>query len=446
MSNLELERLFWPDIKQQIKKVNKEFYDLVEEINPGTDYPIYKLYFPYGVLIGDELSQFIAIKNKSLLRLNSSQLPELLKSEIGYGCNSSPVAMVLDKSLEWYVDLPQKKITIPIRMQKPGDFFSYTKLLDVNGAHNYSPMGVLSVMSGARTTFMLPSIGCQNKLIKLGRELNIKIKSPQFLYNQFDLFTTILNKLNSTWRSSIIYFSEKWVNSIKLDSKWYKIQRYFYKLFAADALYQKNLPHYQTAYSLLLERTNQKPNPYLMDTFKHLMDIMAGEMPGFKPLTDNRLVPIENLQDVFLQVYKLKNTVPTVMGPDYFHLKNSSAEPIYYSLQFPTTRTFSPASKQSSTMSALRDLQDISQELIMELVKENHFCSNTIIQDIAKSIDISFFHNSNDIDGEVNGIETLLTSDPRFQFSSLTQTTLIPSKDSKFFRGCIRFSHKSHID
>ncbi|WP_058525061.1 hypothetical protein [Legionella birminghamensis] len=445
ISNLALERLVWPDIKQKIKLINKEFYDLIDEINPCSEYPIYRLDFPYGVLLGDELSQFIFTKNNSLLRLNSTQLPEPLKSELGYGLNSSPVAMVLDKYLEWYVDLPQKKITLPIRVQKPGEFFSYTKLLDVDSPHNYSPMGVLSLMSGARSIFMLPSIGCQHKLTKLGRELNAKLKTPQFLYDQFDLFNKILNKSSTKWKSSIIYFSEKWMTSIKYDPKWYKVQRYFYKIFAASALYQKNLPHYQTAYSLLIERTNQKPNPYLFDTFKHLMDIMAGEMPGFKPLTDSDLLPIEVLQEVFLQVYNLKNIAPTIVGPDYFNLKDSTSSPIYYSLQFPTTRTFSPASKQSSTMSALKDLQDISQELIMELAKDNHFCSNTIIQDIAKTINISFFHNSNDIDGEINNIDYLVKFDSRFSFSSALQTNLFPSKDSKFFRGCIRFSHRTEV-
>ena len=207
-------------------------------------------------------------------------------------------------------------------------------------------------------------------------------------------------------------------------------------------MYLKNLPHYQTAYSLLLESTNQKPNPYLFDTFKHMIDMMTGEMPGFCPQVTNDLLPLELLQSVFSEHYGLKTIIPTIMAPAYFELAHPSPQPIYYSLQFPTTRTFSPNSKKTSTMSALRELNEMCVDLFQELKKDHGFCSNTIIQHITKLLSVEFFHNTDDIDGLINNISVLIQNDERFFYNSQNHE-LIPAEDSKFFRGCIRMGHRA---
>jgi hypothetical protein len=134
----------------------------------------------------------------------------------------------------------------------------------------------------------------------------------------------------------------------------------------------------------------------------------------------------------------LKGTVPTIMAPSYFDIQADKADPIYYSLQFPTTRTFSPNSKKSSTMAAMRELKSMCEELLGELIKDNYFCSNTIIQHIAKSMSVSFFHNTEDMDGLIDCVTKLIDSDDRFLYSTQQMQGLIPAGDSKFFRGCIK--------
>lgn len=434
----------WSEIKYEIKEANLEFFNLVDQLQPDSKFPIFILKFPYGELIGDELSQFIPIENKGILRLNDPNLPAEVVKHLGYGSSSSPMGMVLSKQFEWFVDLPHKKITLPIFVQNPGDFFSYTRVIDIKHNFNYSPMGVLSAISGARTTFLIPSIGCQIKLTKLRRELGVKLKHPTSMYEQFPFFKEILSspELDQTWSSSLIYFSENWITNIKNNPDWIDVQKYFYKIFAQKAMYLKNLPYYQTAYSLLLESTNQKPNPYLFDTFKHLIDIMTGETPGFAPQINNNLLPVDVLQDVFLNCYGLKSIAPSIMAPGYFNVHLEKPEPIYYSLQFPTTRSFSPNSKKTSTMTAMRELKDICTDLFQELIKDNHFCSNTIIQHIAQNISLDFFHNSTDIDSVIDNVSTLIDSDNRFTYYYDRNINLSPAYDSKFFRGCL--SIRSH--
>ena len=228
----------WSEIKYEIKEANLELFNLVDQLHPDSKFPIFILKFPYGELIGDELSQFIPIENKGILRLNDPNLPAEVVKHLGYGSSSSPMGMVLSKQFEWFVDLPHKKITLPIFVQIPGDFFSYTRVIDIKHNFNYSPMGVLSAISGARTTFLIPSIGCQIKLTKLRRELGVKLKHPNSMYEQFPFFKEILSspELEQTWSSSLIYFSENWITNIKNNPDWIDVQKYFYKIFAQKAM------------------------------------------------------------------------------------------------------------------------------------------------------------------------------------------------------------------
>jgi hypothetical protein len=65
---------------------------------------------------------------------------------------------------------------------------------------------------------------------------------------------------------------------------------------------------------------------------------------------------------------------------------------------------------------------------------------NTIIQYVAQKISISFFHNSEDIDGLIGNISDLISTDTRFNYAVNKSSELIPAEDSKFFRGCIRIA------
>ncbi|MBI2785432.1 MAG: hypothetical protein HYX60_03645, partial [Legionella longbeachae] len=157
MTHIGTKKVYWKEIKEKIKEANIEFFNLVDKLNPGLDFPLYELNFPYGEIIGDEISQFIPLHDLGLVRLSDPQIPPDINKHLGYGRNSSPMGMILTKRFEWYVDLPKKNVTLPIMIQKPGDFFSYTRVIDIKNKFNYSPMGVLSAISGARSIFMIPS-------------------------------------------------------------------------------------------------------------------------------------------------------------------------------------------------------------------------------------------------------------------------------------------------
>src|SRR3990167_9065298 len=121
--------------------------------------------------------------------------------------------MVLDKHLEYYIDLPQCSMTIPWLVYGPGSLFPYTSILDMKSNRNYSPNGLLNITSGARSVFMLPNIGCSVNHMNLQRDFNVKKSAPKMLYNHWSVFTEIVNSKStySDWQSCVIFFSEKWL-------------------------------------------------------------------------------------------------------------------------------------------------------------------------------------------------------------------------------------------
>lgn len=440
-SDLAIQKVVWDDIKNLIQEINLEFFEIVDTINPNGSCPLYVVSFPYASLIGDHISQFVPLNNGGNIRLTDPNIPNYIKNDLGYGINNSPIGMVINKKIELFIDLPEKKMALPFMVLSPGDFFSYNHILDIGNHINYAPNGILYAMSGGRSCFLLPSINCDNKFSRMTRCLGIKAKRPFSIYEQNHLFNQLLkgNQINNKWSSSIIYFSEPWVKQIKTNPKWYELRQYFHRIYTRRALFPLNLPHYNTAFSLLLEKKNFNPNPYVFDTFKHIIQIMCGQTPGLTPLVDEELLPLNDLQYIFQEFYGLKETSPTIMGPSLFNPFSTNPDSIYYSLQIPTISSFSPKSKKTSVMVELKELFDLCGTLFEELRSDDGFCANTIIQYIAKFLSISFHHNSQDIDNLILPTDILVESDYRFGNNA------IAAENGKFFRGCVKIFKQNDV-
>ena len=70
--------------------------------------------------------------------------------------------------------------------------------------------------------------------------------------------------------------------------------------------------------------------------------IGLGSAVGFRPATDESLAPVKLIQEAYVERYGLKKYAPTIMIPHHFNMHSEKEPPVYYSLQLPTTMTFSP--------------------------------------------------------------------------------------------------------
>ena len=442
MSN-GIEKIYWSDIRSQIHLVEPEFAYKVDLIAPGKEHPLYILNFPYGTLIGDDFSQFIPCGNREFYRLSSPDAPEDIQKNLGYGRDSAQLGMVLENSIEFFVDLPEKQLTIPVRIVNAGEFYNFSRILSLkSNILPYAPNGLLKVSSGARTVFSLPYLTCNASFSRLEREIGALTKPPASQYEHCQLFSEIVNSRNisSDWSMKMLYFSENWINSILHDKDWIDIKSYLFQLAWQSSEYKRNQYYFDISFSLMREKGNCRANPYLNDTARHILDIIIGAFPGLCPTIDETLLPLKTIQHVLSYSYGLKKYLPTVIAPQNF--KFDDGLPVYYSLNYPTTRSFAPKTKNTnSTIDNLDELKKIIERFVSQIIKEGTMWRGTILEERLKNIKINYIHNSVRQGLSITPPLEIVNQDKRFMFTypNCVKENSEPSIDANFFRGCVRF-------
>lgn len=189
-----IKKVTWNETRDSIFKVSPCFTEKVDHLKPDDNFPLYIVSFPYGSLIGDDKSQFIPSEDGTYYRLNSSDAPKDIIEHLGYGKDSSPLGLILDKTIEFFVDAPQRKVTIPKKIVKPGEFINFSRVLSIKKLpikKPFAPNGLLKATAGARTVFSLPYLTCGASFIKLERDIGELSKIPESQYDHFQLFSDI---------------------------------------------------------------------------------------------------------------------------------------------------------------------------------------------------------------------------------------------------------------
>jgi len=435
-----LVKCFWSDIRQRFAKIEPAFTNIVDQLSPNQSYPLYIAYYPYGDSDADTCSSLFPNIKGNYYRITDPNVPQDILKHLGYSVNGTPLGMILEKELECFIDLKSEQITIPWLVYKPGDIFPLSTILNKRKSHVYTPNGLLSSTAGARSTFMLPNIGATANHSNLQRDFNIKSRPAKSLYEHWQVFREIVhsNVVSTDWRCCIVYFSESWLISLHNDVCWQTLKQYLHELAWYRYEYERNRIYYDITFSVIQKKRNLKPNPYLVDTAKHLFATALGAAPGYAPATDNNALPIDSIQQAIVESYGLKKYKPTVMQPKHFNFETDYF-PIYYSLQHPATRVFSPRSRlASSAINEMRELEHIMNIFIEELSKDGALSSDTIIGQIAKFVKFSYFHNATDTHNILRNSLELLNSDSRFNDTLFPHTPeALFAADASFLRGCV---------
>lgn len=343
--------------------------------------------------------------------------------------------MVLEKQLELFIDLKQEGITIPWMVYTPGKIFPFARILSQKSRRIYAPNGLLSSTAGARSIFMLPNIGCITHHTNLQRDFNIQATTPKSLYEHWGVFRDIINSpvIHSDWRCCVLYFSEAWIHKLHNDGAWVNLKQYLHELAWNQYEHERNRIYYDITFSMIKKKRNLKPNPYLADTARHLFTTAIGAAPGYTPAMSNDAAPIDLIKKAYNESYELKKYTPVIMHPTHYEYETQS-QPVYYSLQHPSTHVFSPKSRKiTSTLSEMREINHIMQVFKTEVSKESNVCADTIIGKVARHVEFKYFHNKTDRHRIITPSSTLPAHDPRLQ--SDDERTF--AADAPFVRGCI---------
>ena len=251
-------RTQWQDVAQKVQSADSQFTALVNKLSPGADFPLYLIYLPYGMLKGDTESAYLPLSNGQYCKLSDESLPKEIKDDLGYGKNSSPLGMVLENQIEYFIEIEDE--TIPYDIAGPGRIFNKSILLNKKSLRNYSPNGLLTTSAGCRTGFLLPSINSYSNIMKLSTGINVKIAPPKKIADHWEVFKKIMSSemTRSSWRVCLLFFSEKWILALSQDPTWSELKTYILENDRAMQQYNANSIGYEIFYSYIQKNYNLK--------------------------------------------------------------------------------------------------------------------------------------------------------------------------------------------
>lgn len=425
----------WNEVKDQVKAVNPEFYELAEAIGiPDDDY-LYKVSYSYGCeILKRRLFRFPGKRNK-LMPLDEPDLPNNIKEDLGYALKRTPLTMVLSKSVELFIDTDKK--LFPWQILTEGKFLAVFSLLEESRL--FYPPDVFSITAGARNVFMLPNIGDQALHQNLKNALGIKQPTPKNLVEHWPVFRDIYNKAatdKDEWMVELLLFPKHWIDKLKNKTEYKNLYAFIANQEWRKTVYSRHKTFFELALSEVQQVRNLKPNPYLLDTVKHILAIAAGGIVGFQVALDEQMLPLNLIQAIYNDIYKIKDHMPIILQPGKF--SSQLRRTTYYSLQFPTTLEFAPrAKKDSSTLHELLEIKHIIYTFLTETANNGLPVDDPILEKVVQEATFQFFHSKPDKFGEVSpsssiphidtALEKMLRDNPKKAFPST----------GTFVRGCI---------
>lgn len=354
-----------------------------------------------------------------------------------------PLGLVLNNAFQESLTHLYSDETLPLGVVYPGSIFALWKHLDTR--LHFHPAKLFDITAGASSLFMLPNIGNEVCHKHLKRDFGVSESAPKTLPEHWSIFKKIANhpKFKSQWHVELLLFSDPWLEKLKNDPAWNRLYSYLLEYAWQKSAYDRNRFMYDFANSCIQNARNLKPNPYIADTFAHLLTIVSGGGVGFRPATDNLLAPVDLIQKAYLESYGMKKYTPIIMQPAHFDLSKQD-DPIYYSLQYPTTLAFSPrARKLPNTLFDLAELKHILAVFEDEVVNRHTHLDNTVIKDVVEKVDFNFYHNKVDTHQEIELSHLIPARDTQFlSCVSAVRDDLAFSDNGSFVRGCVQMQLK----
>lgn len=428
-----MSQVTWQDVREDVARVNRPLFDIIEKISPSDEFFLYKCSYPFGSKLVEEGLINIPTADGRILPINSPEQPASILQQLGY--SPIPLALVLQNQSELFYENSDRISSL--MLFHPGHLFGIWETLDPPDSSFRHKM--TTVTSGARSLFMLPKITDVMRYAKLRKEFSLVQPMPKTLSEQWPLLVELANHPDfpTPWFNDVLFFSEKWMLPRENDVDWLKFRLYLYEYAWHDSRFARNKMSQDVLWDCLsrvLIQKNLKVDPYLLETVKHLVGIGMGGTLGMRPSDGSKdVAPIRELQAIFVENYGLKAYLPTLMIPA--HLTESEADgDVYYSFQYPTAPISLPAQRNVSTiMSKLREIR----ELIIYLQGELNLGRMSMYNRV-KRVEYDFYHSEIDNYSEIKKSTEIALQDPRFTWDECYGNSRKFADTAPFFRGCIR--------
>lgn len=430
--NMQLitEIVTWKDVRGEVKTKNPQLSDIIDNLDPNSQYKFLRLCYPYGKNIVHKGTIQIPTETEDCVSYHDPSVPKYIKEMLNY--STIPLCLLLNKASEVYIEIDDR--VVPLNMLQPGQIFGLFETLSMICN---SPMtnSIWSVTAGARSTFLLPKISDAVSHRRLCMEYKILGDAPKNPLDQVNIFSGINQQQpkERRWYSDILIFSSDWFKNFK-DPAWLEFQNYLFKQGWVTTKFEYDNKGRQMLWESLataIAKRKLKPRPYLIDTVRHLVSTGTGLMPGFKVADESEIaVPSQCIEEAYINTYKL-DYQPVITYPHMLREAEKNV-PVYYFLTYPTLFMGSPT--QRGTPSIIMDLREIK-TIIETLYKR-------VVQDLAfnklTKIIYDYFHPEEDRFEEITHTALLPTEDPGL----LNYASKYPSRtfpiNAPFMPGCIR--------
>ena len=393
----------WKDQRKSVHKVNEELGLLIDDISPDDSYQLFCLQYPYGELITENSVLNVPAEN-TFVSLSNPNLNTRYLSELSYA--PTPLILQLHNSAEVFFEKPSGIISLNTFAE--GELYGLFEIMEpLTGCRGSS---LWNVCSGSRSAFMLPKISDYVQHEQLKRHLNITAAQPQKPSDHALVFKEIAQQsmAGTGWHTKILAFGKKWFDAKNDSRAWLKFYNYLYK----KSWQQSNVVRTYYEFNVLWEHIAPiikytQPNFYILSTFKNLINLGFGGQPGFQPtLQETQLLPGKVIEDAYVNVYGLKNYLPTIMVPN--RLNHRNLKPVYYSFAEPMLLESNPDMRNKRNILAE---QEHVFDLLSGFMKAITHKNEGYLYEQLKRITFDFFHTKYEVAGKISHAKQEIEND-----------------------------------
>ena len=394
----------WNDFREDVRAVEPSLFSIIENIDPSSKYTLIKAKYNYGEQLTKKGTIRVPNNQGFLSQLNDPSVNFKLQEDLGY--SPTPLILQLHNACEVFVDLEER--IVPLNVFYPGDLYGlYEVLVPITGCPS---VPAWDITSGGRSVFLTAKVSENIGHKNLMKRYRFSAVPPKHLKDQWHIMKQIADHEHSPWYSEILIFTKHWFEEHKSGVNWLLFQNYLLK----KGWWQSRSNRIQIEYSVMWEAfakrictRNLKPNSYIVDTVKHLMQLASGTSPGFKIVDDKEIImPNKIIEEAYRDCYGLKNYAPIIMHPHPLNSKDQT-EAIYYSMAYPTLLIGTPAIRKiRNIMSEIRETKELISTLLHILDSHEERIYKSI-----KNVKFEYFHSDKDSFEELENSANIAPTD-----------------------------------
>lgn len=297
-----LEEVTWSDVRTQVKALDPQLFDAIEEFGPDSRHTLFKASYPYGAEILKNAVFQVPIATGEIVPITDERVPDIIRKKLSYNHLSNPVTMVLRGSAELFFNHMGNAFPF-FGMIKKGRLFGTSLVLSENGL-NMHPNFLWSLTAGARSMFSLAKVSEVVGLNRLEKHFQVNLPKESEYQDQWNLFQALANapEFVDPWRCEVLFFSDAWFDWSAKKSAMFKLSLHEKAWRATE--FWRNQFLWDVVYSMFKQEKLVKVNPAIADIVRQVSLIAAGVQPGFTPLHNDDADPFQHSKKPCLMFIK----------------------------------------------------------------------------------------------------------------------------------------------